>query len=87
MKNPRISVIERPAKTQDLNIVEDCWKTISNLVYDGYEFQNKAELAEKITNVIFNLNQGQRKKVLNLYNAMRGSLCIVLKKYGDLYNR
>ena len=82
MKNPRISVIEQ----SDLNIVKDCWKTISDLVYDGYEFQNKAELTEKITNVIFNLNQGQRKKVLNLYNAMRGGLYIVLKKYDDLYN-
>ena len=65
-EKPRISVIERPAQTPDLNIVEDCWKTISDLVYNGYEFQNKAELAEKIINVIFN----QRKKVLNLYNAI-----------------
>ena len=87
MKNPRIFVIKWPTKILDLNIVKDCWKTISDLVYDGYEFQNKAEYSEKITNVIFNLNQGQRKKVLKLYNAMRCGLYIVLKKYGDLYNR
>ena len=33
--NSRISVLEWPARSQDLNIVEDCWKTISDLVYDG----------------------------------------------------
>ena len=87
MKNSGISVLERPAKTPDLNIIEDCWKTIKDLVYDGYRFQNKAELVETMTNVIFNLNQGQRKNVLNLYNAIRGRLCIVLEKHDDLCNR
>ena len=33
VKNSEIS-----AKNIDLNIVEDCWKTISDLVYDGYQF-------------------------------------------------
>jgi len=87
MKNPGIFVLERPEKTPELNIVEDCWKIISDLVYDEYAFQNNAELVEKITNVIFNLNQCQRKRVLNLYNAIRGRLCILFGKYGDLYNR
>ena len=70
-----------------MNIVECCCKTISDVVYDGYQFQNKTELVEKIANVIFNLNQGQRKKILNLYNEIRGRLCLVLEKHDDLYNR
>ena len=56
MMKSGISVLERPAKDPDPNIVEDCWKTISNLINDGKQFKNK-DLVHKITNFIFHLNQ------------------------------
>ena len=35
MKDSVIKIIEWPAKSPDLNIVEDIWKMLSNVVYDG----------------------------------------------------
>ena len=69
--NSGISALEWPAKSPNLNIVKDCWKTISDLIYDGKQFINKEDLLQKITNVIFHLNQYQRQKVLNLCSAIR----------------
>jgi len=86
LEKSRISTLEWPAKSPDLNIVEDCWKTISDLVYDGKQFKSKADLVAKITLAINHLNQSQRHKVIDLYKAIRSRLCIVLEKHGDLYN-
>jgi len=85
--NSRISVLEWPSRSPDLTIVENCWKTISDLVYDGKKFQSKEDLVEKITIVINQLNQSKRSKVLDLYKTIRSRLCTVLEKHWDLYNR
>jgi len=82
-----ISVLEWPPKSPDLNIVEDCWKTISDLVYDGKQFTCKDELVHKITAVINHLYRSKREKVVDLHNVIRSRLCHVLQNKGDLYNR
>jgi len=87
MEKSRISVLDWPARSPDLNIVEDCWKTISDLVYDGNQFKCKEDLVLKITSVIKHLNQFSRHKVEDLYSSIGGRLCTVLEKHGDLYNR
>jgi len=86
-KNSRISVLEWPAKSPVLNSVEDCWKTISDVVYGGKQFQSKEDLVEKITIVINQLKQSKRSKVLDLCKTIRSQLCTVLKKHWNLYNR
>jgi len=86
MRNSSISVLEWPARSPDLNIVEDCWKTISDLVYDGNQFNNREDLVGKITTVINSLNANKRHKVIDLYKSIRHRLCTVLEKHGDLYN-
>ena len=86
MDQQEISILEWPAKSPDLNIVEDCWKLISDMVYDGKQFRNKNDLVTKITNVINDLNSTLRPKVLNLYKSIRHRLCGVLEKQGNLYN-
>ena len=87
MKISEISVLEWPARSPDLNIVEDCWKTISDLVCDENQFNGKQDLVRKITATINGLNDNKRYKVIDLYKSIRGRLCAVLKKHGDLCNR
>ena len=41
-----VNIWEWPGKSQDLNIVEDVWKIISDIVYDKRSFHNKSELEE-----------------------------------------
>jgi transposase len=82
-----ISILEWPAKSPDLNIVEDMWKKISNLVYDGPQYNSKADLRRSIKSAIDNLNTDNREYVLNLYASYRRRLCYVLEKRGELYNK
>ena len=45
--NAKIKILHRPAKSPDLNIVEDIWKLLSNDIYDGPQFQNTKDLKER----------------------------------------
>ena len=73
-------------EVQTLNIVEDCWKMISDFVYDGNQFSSTEDLVQKITFAIMHINQCKREKVLDLFRSFIGRLCTVLRKHGDLYN-
>jgi len=39
-----IKTVSWPAKSPDINITEDIWKMILELVYDGLQYHNKKEL-------------------------------------------
>ena len=65
-----------------MNITEDVWKLLSDAVYDGPAYQNKASFLEEIDNVITDINQSKRKVIQNLYKGMRSRLC-----KGGLFNK
>lgn len=87
IRNTGLNVLDWPAKSPDLNIVEDVWLIISNKVYDGHPFQNNYELLKKLSEVILFLNNNQRDVLINLYGQIRERMCKVLKKNGNLYNK
>jgi len=87
MRDSSIKVLDWPARSPDLNIVEDIWKIISDQVYDGPQFININTLSEKVKYVINDINRSQRQKVLDLYKSIRSRLCTVLFKRGGLYNK
>lgn len=86
MNSSKITVIEWPAKSPDLNIVENIWKIISDRVYDGPQFRNKVDLVKKIDETIRDINESKRSQIVNLYGTIRSRLCTVLCKGGDLIN-
>ena len=82
-----ISVLEWPAKSPDLNIVEDIWKIISDTIYDGPQFQNTRDLEESIKICIRDINSSRRHVIENLYKNIRSRLCKVIANHGNLYNK
>jgi len=85
-KDSRINVLEWPAKSPDLNIIEDIWKMISNIVYDCPQFRKKIDLVKKIEEVILKINTDNRKDIIDLYGQIRSRLAKVLCNNGNLYN-
>jgi hypothetical protein len=87
MSKSKINVIEWPSKSPDINMVEDIWSMISNHVYDGEQFQYKADLIKKVTSCIHDINQYKRHLIKNLYASYRKRLIDVVVKKGNLYNK
>jgi len=87
LKDSNICSMPWPARSPDINIVEDAWKMISDIVYDGPQFHNKEELVEAITSAICHINSHDRAKIGNLYSSIRSRLCKILISAGNLYNK
>lgn len=82
-----IKLIEWPAKSPDLNIVEDLWKAISDKVYDGPSFHKKEFLLLAINQAISEINAKRRDIIHNLYSGFRHRLTKVLISKGNLCNK
>ena len=87
MADSGINVIQWPARSPDLNIVEHIWNIISSRVYDGPQFQNKADLTKKVIVTINEINMDSRDLIKNLYSTFRRRLVVVLQANGNLFNK
>ena len=77
MTKYNVNVLEWPAKSPDLNIVDDIWKMLSDIVYDRRSFENMKELKE----------MNKMDAILDLYKGIKKRLCYVLCKQGNFYNK
>ena len=74
LKNTNFNILEWPAKFPNLNIVEDVWGRIPDIVYDGPQFRNNKELLKKIDQAIYKLCTEEKHKLLELYAQIRSTL-------------
>lgn len=83
MKSVKLDVLKWPPYSPDLNIIENVWSLLSNLVYcDGYP-KNISSLKSKILKYVRILNEDKRDSILNLYGSLRKRLCEVIWRKGD----
>ena len=86
-KNHRLQFLPSTVKSPDINITEDIWKMISELVYDGPQYHNKKELEKSNNGAIFKLNSSIRQQIINLYNGIVPKLIKIFCKNGNLFNK
>lgn len=87
LKKADVDVISWPSKSPDLNIVEDIWSLLSQMVYDGPQFKTIIDLSRKIDECVLTINSTRRDVTFNLYRSFRSRLCTVLSKNGNLCNK
>ena len=81
-----LKVLDWPAHSPDLNIIENLWQIISMKVYDTEAPKNIKELKKRIEMVINDMNVTGFYQVRNLYNSIRGRLCDVILRRGERIN-
>lgn len=77
-------VLDWPSRSPDLNLMENVWLMLTNLIYDGGQPENKEELKIRIMKAVYQINTEKRSVILNLYSTFRQRLVNVLNSKGNL---
>ena len=85
-KTNSIRVLNWPPRSPDINIMENVWKMLSNIVYDGQQAENKQQLTDLVNQAFLEINMNRRNDIIHLYDTFRKRLCDVLKNNGNLCN-
>lgn len=76
--------LEWPSRSPDINIMENIWKIISDLVYEGNQPQNLKKLEENIIKAIWTINNEKLQTTKKLYDSFRQRLTKILVAKGNI---
>lgn len=84
LNGERFTTLKWPSKSPDINIMENVWKMISDIIYEERQPNSKAELRQRIHEAILLLNSSRTKDMIKLFTYFRKRLTKVLIKNGNL---
>lgn len=78
--------LEWPARSPDLNLMENAWKMISDLVYKDKQPQNTNELEAKISEAVLHINNNKTDITRRLFATFSERLTKLLICKGNILN-
>ena len=78
------NVVKWPARSPDINLMENVWKLISDLVYMDEQPENKKDLEYKINAAVLKINTEKLKITSGLFSNYRERLTNVLISKGNI---
>ena len=86
MADAKFPVIEWPARSPDLNLMENIWKLLQDVIYDRSPITSLNELKEEIKKGFLHLNSNKRSIIINLYDTFRSRLIELIVNKGNQIN-
>ena len=68
MAKVNMTTLERPARSPDLNLIENVWEMLLQLVYDGPEITKEAQLWERILGAKKQLIETRRDVIVHMFD-------------------
>lgn len=85
-KNQQFERIDWPSKSPDINLMENIWKMLSDLIYSNSQPKNLKNLKERLFEAVDQINSERRDISRNLYHTFKERLTKILITKGHLYN-
>ena len=85
MAKVNMTTLEWPARSPDLNLIENVWEMLAQLVYDGPEITKEARLWERILRAKKKkLIETRRDVIVHRFDHYEERLIKVIEKKGDI---
>ena len=84
MAKGNMTTLEWPARCPDLNLIENLWEMLAQLVYDGPEITKEAQLWEWILGAKKQLRETRIDVIVHMFDHYEDRLIKVIEKKGDI---
>ena len=84
MAKVNMTTLEWPARSPDLNLIENVWEMLAQLDYDGPEITKEAQLWERILGAKKQLTETRRDVIVYMFDHYEKRMIKVIEKKGDI---
>ena len=84
MAKVNMTTLEWPARSPDLNLIENVWEMLAQLVYDVPEIMKKTQLWERILGAKRQLIETRRDVIVHMFDHYEERLIKVIERKSNI---